>query len=65
MRLPIALALYSASIEDRAIVGWNLLDQAMGEVPNLYNILEVEHPESVLPAQSASVKVCNEPLSLE
>jgi hypothetical protein len=27
--------LYSASIEDSAMVGWSLLDQAIGDSPNL------------------------------
>ena len=58
-------ALYSASVEERAMVDWSLLLQAMGEFPNLYKIPEVERRESESPAQSASVKVSRFPLSLE
>jgi hypothetical protein len=27
--------LYSTSVQDNAMVGWSLLDQAMGDSPNL------------------------------
>ena len=42
--------LYLASVEERAIVGWSLLLQTIGEFPNLYNILEVEWRELESPA---------------
>jgi hypothetical protein len=54
--------LYSASVEESAIVGWSLLVQAIGALPNLYKMPKVERQESASQAQSASVKVCKQPL---